>query len=118
LFDLVAQTWILQCGFFWRSRSELMGNWDIWLNVIDFEARHGICGVDLRAVLYGAPESGFDREQSRLYDGVMLPLMWVGLLNEHFYNGRKLTDRIYIHTLLWQKYLELDDKGPNLRIVN
>lgn len=118
LFDLIAQTLILQSGFFWHSRSELMGNWNIWLNVIDFEAKHGISGVDLRTVLYGAPELGYDREQSRLYDGVLRPLMWVGLLDEHFDNGRKLTDRIYTHTQLWQKYLQLDDKGPNLRIVN
>jgi len=118
LFDLVAQHWILENGFFWRSRMNLMGNWDIWLNVIDEETRAGTTGCDLRTVFYGPPEPGYDGVQSDLRNGVLLPLLWVGLMEEHFDNGRRLEDRTYSQTPLWSKYLELDDKGPMLRVVN
>ena len=117
LFDLLAQHLILEHGFFWQSRSSLLGSWDIWLNVIADEARQQVSGADLRTVFYGPPVDGFDREQSNLRDGVLLPLVWIGLLDERFENGRKLPDRTYQKTELWDAYLKLDELQPHLSVV-
>ena len=102
-----------------RQRSGLIGTWDIWLNVIDITATHGISGRDLTDTLYGVePEpSEFDIRTSRLYDGVLQPLMYCGLIEENKSQGIKLVDRVYSHTRLWKRYLRLDERKPDLRIV-
>ena len=122
VFDAVARETIFEALHFKYAREDraLMGNWDIWLNVIDIEAQHGISGQDLTAVLFGPLEVGhaFDPRTSALYNGVLTPLVWTGLLQEDMSQGRKLSDRIYMITPLWRRYLELDPKQPRLRVVH
>ncbi|MGL4414716.1 hypothetical protein [Roseinatronobacter monicus] len=122
VFDAVVREIIFEAKHFKYSRENraLMGNWDIWLNVIDIEAQHGISGEDLTKALYGPLEIGqaFDPRTSALYDGVLTPLVWTGLLQEDMSQGRKLSERVYIITPLWRRYLELDPKKPRLRVVH
>lgn len=103
-----------------RHRRDLIGNWDIWLNVIDIAAAHGASGRELTDALYGREDepNEFDPRTSALYDGVLKPLVHCGLLNESRANGRKLVERVYSRTPLWMQYLKLDPKQPALRVVH
>ncbi len=94
------------------GRDRLMGNWDIWLNVLDVEAEGGVTGKYLTHVLYGPPDRDgpFDERTSYLYDGVLKPLIWSGLLAESIPDVRLLAERTYSKTPLWDRYLGLDDK--------
>lgn len=103
-----------------QSRGDIMGTWDIWLNVLDVEARHGVSGATLTEVLYGPGDKdrAFDPRTSGLYDGVLKPLVWCGLLVENMDLGRKLSERVYTATPLWGRYLKLDPKPPRLWAVH
>ena len=65
----------------------LLGNWDVFLNVLNVETEDGATGADLRRVLYGEPEHGFDDVLSSFYIQVLRPLCWTGLLEEHRTKG-------------------------------
>ncbi len=96
------------------GRDRLRGNWDIWLNVLDVEAEGGVTGKYLTHVLYGPPDhvGPFDERTSRLYEGVLKPLIWSGLLTESIPEVRLLAERTYSKTPLWNRYLDLDEKPP------
>ena len=122
LFDTVAREIIFSAPYFEaaRLRGEIFGTWDIWLNVIDIEAATGGAGKTLTEVLFGPDQSAgpYDLRTSALYDGVLKPLIWAGLLDENLDLGRKLADRVFTITPLWRRYLELDPKPPRLRLVH
>lgn len=88
--------------------------------MLDFEAQHGVSGKRLTEALYGPLEgdSAFDPRTNTLYKGVLMPLIWAGLLNENMELGQKLTERVYSVTPLWKRYLELDLKQPRMRGVH
>ena len=69
-------------------------------------------GKYLTHVLYGPPDldGPFDERPSRLYDGVLKPLVWSGLLTESIPEVQLLSERTYSKTPLWDRYLDLDDK--------
>lgn len=74
----------------------------------------------LTETLYGPAQTDgpYDPRMSALYDGVLKPLVWAGLLHENMDLGRALGDRVYVLTPLWRRYLELDPKRPLLRVVH
>lgn len=119
-FHTVTGHFLSDCHRFLFARQRIMGNWDIWLNVIDEEAEAGVTGQYLTHVLYGPPDepTEFDMRTHSLYDGVLKPLVWSGLLSEDFSAGRKISGRVYCKTQLWDRYLELDEKGSKLRVVH
>ncbi|MGI3212637.1 hypothetical protein ACROSR_16170 [Roseovarius tibetensis] len=121
-FDVIAKEVVFHSPYFEisRMRGDIIGSWDIWLNVIDIEAQQGVSGKDLTEVLYGPSESDgpFDPRTSALYDGVLKPLVWAGLLDENRQLGRKLSERVYTVTSLWNRYLQLDPKPVRLRVVH
>ena len=105
---------------FMRQEYGVFGNWDVWLNVMDIETTHGASGRHLTETFYGAEDepNEFDPRTSRFHTHVLEPLIYCGLLDENRNNGRKLTERIYTKTKLWQRYLQLDEKPPMLRVVH
>jgi hypothetical protein len=121
-FDLMAQFALFGDTeyLFSRRHYKVPGNWDHWLNMIDVEAFHGASGAQLTAAIYDdeEPVSEFDRRTDGLYDGILVPLMYCGLLEEHRDHGPKLVQRVYRTTLLWKRYLKLDGKQPLLRVVS
>lgn len=121
-YDAIAQEIILRAPYFDSSRTygSIIGTWDIWLNMLDIEAQHGVSGKCLTEALYGPLEgdSAFDPRTNTLYRGVLTPLIWAGLLDENKELGRKLTERVYSVTPLWTRYLELDLKEPRMRVVH
>jgi hypothetical protein len=100
----------LDHGAHLRFEGQLLGNWDIFLNVINVEADRG-CGLaHLRTMLYGFPEEdrrGFDGVGSTLYVTVVRPLCWAGLLESDESAGRRSSAQFY-KTELWRRYLRLD----------
>lgn len=87
----------------------VLGNWDIFLNALNVETEDGATGADLRRVLYGKPEAGFDATMSGLYVQVLRPLCWAGLLAKkdgaHRYRSE---DAVFVKTPLWRAALVLD----------
>ena len=69
-----------------RFGDRLMGNWDVFLNVINVEAQQGVSEDRLCQVLYGPSErdDGHDaiRLKAALFIHVLRPLCWMGLLAE------------------------------------
>ena len=120
-FDVVTRTLLFKADEFGHPRENrnLLGNYDVWLNVIDYEARGGITARALTEVFYGPsdPALVYDPRVGDLYSGVLKPLVWSGLLSENMTGGRKLVDRVYATTPLWSRYLELDPIPPRLRVV-
>lgn len=69
-------------------------------------------GKHLTHVLYGPPDRDgpFDERTRYLYDGVLKPVIWSGLLTESIPETRLLSERTYSKTPLWDRYHDLDDK--------
>lgn len=96
-------------GAFSRFDETPIGNWDIWLNVINVEADGGVREGDLFAAFYG-PSQNVDnwREQMMFAASVLDPLVWSGLLIEVRPPKGKREDSEYFKTPLWRKALTLD----------
>lgn len=110
----------LDHGSHLQAEDGLLGNWDIFLNVINVEADHGTSRSALRKALYGEPDpSGFsyDRVSSTLYVSVVRPLCWAGLLQETDPH-RSLSDQKLTKTELWRRVLRLEtDRHLRLGVV-
>ncbi len=100
----------LDHGAHLRSEGELLGNWDVFLNVINVEADHGASIGALRTALYGSSHDGANRYDDigwAFYITVLRPLWWAGLLQtDHL--GRMSIDTQFFKTALWRRYLRLD----------
>ncbi|MSU91910.1 hypothetical protein GE300_20340 [Rhodobacteraceae bacterium 2CG4] len=87
----------------------ILGNWDIFLNVLNVETEDGATGAALRRVFYGEPEGGFDTMMSGLYVQVLRPLCWAGLLEKQDGASRyRSEDAVFFKTPLWRSALGLD----------
>lgn len=124
-FDLVAPNYLYHCIHDERieARGGPLGNWDIFLNVINVEARTGCTLAHLLRTLYGWEEKeSFDPEHSderfALKFCVIRPLCWLGLLWEDRGGLSLWEDGTYYKTPLWQAALKLDTDGQAaLRLV-
>jgi len=95
---------------FSRRAEQPLGNWDIFLNVLNVEAENGITGGDFRSALFGNPDANetFDYLQSSLYVQVLRPLCWAGLLEEKRIGKSSRTHQsIFSKTPLWKAGLKL-----------
>lgn len=93
-----------------RAEDHILGNWDIFLNVINVEADHGTTRSALRKALYGDPEPSrppHDTISSTLYVTVLRPLCWAGLLKEENPDGSR-SNETFTKTELWRRTLRLD----------
>lgn len=112
LFGILAPLYLFEVDHlrFGRTPERLLGNWDIFLNVLNVEAEDGITGLDFRRELYGEPEPGsaFDTMASSLYVQVLRPLCWTGLLHEQRQDGFGLNNRFFTKTPLWRAALRLN----------
>jgi len=85
-----------------------LGNWDVFLNVLNVETEDGATGADLRQVLFGEPNPGdrFDQVLSNLYIQVLRPLCWTGLQEETRTKGLLRTrESTFTKTPLWRAAL-------------
>jgi hypothetical protein len=103
---------IFDHGKYTRSSDQLVGTWDIFLNVVNVEAQVMVSEERLCSVLFGGEEARFRREEYQLaadfYIHVLRPLCWVGLLDEHR-TGKRIEQReLYTKTPLWAAVLKLE----------
>jgi predicted DNA-binding WGR domain protein len=97
---------------FSRFEETPIGNWDVWLNVINVEADGGAREGDLFAAFYGPSQHADNwREQMMFASTVLDPLVWSGLLIEVKPPKGKRADSEYFKTPLWRKALTLDTDG-------
>ncbi len=81
-----------------------LGNWDVFLGVLNTEAAQGVTCGTLREILYGPPDAGqpYDRMPGMIWSQVLQPLCWLGLLAEMMSGERQhFADRVYRTTDLW-----------------
>mgnify|MGYP001274386837 CR=1 FL=1 len=86
LFNLIAPFYLFQVDHAASSRlpEPLLGNWSVFLGVLNTVAAHGVtCGA-LREILYGPPDPAerYDRMPGMIWGQVLRPLCWLGLLVE------------------------------------
>lgn len=94
----------------------ILGNWDVFLNVLNVETEDGATGAHLRRVLFGEPEAApyprYDEVMGRLYGQVLRPLCWSGLLQQvqskHSY---RTEEAVFMKTPLWRAALRLETDG-------
>jgi len=111
MFGIVAPFYLFEVDhlLFSRTGERPLGNWDIFLNVLNVEAEDGATGAHIRRSLYGepGPDDPYDRLLGSLYVQVLRPLCWTGLLHEDRIGGFRAKDRIFTKTPLWRAALEL-----------
>lgn len=93
-----------------RYGDQLIGDWSIFLDVIDREAQVGVNEERLCAVLFGGSEKDALRDsrmRSILYLHVLRPLCWAGLLEEHRQGRGFDRARLFVKTPLWAAALDL-----------
>jgi len=95
-----------------RYGDHLMGNWDIFLNIINVEAQHGVSEETLCSVLFGTSEQETRyediRQRAALYIHVLRPLCWAGLLNEVRTGQGLARQEHFFKTPLWHAALTLE----------
>lgn len=87
------------------------GKWDVWMNVINFEADHGTTDTALFKVFYGKSEDWHTagwREMAAFSACVLRPLEWAGLLTQTREDGDDKPVHHIFKTALWRSSLKLD----------
>lgn len=108
LLNLMMPFWLFEIDHAASSRmaEPRLGNWDVFLGVLNTEAAQGVsCGI-LREILYGPPDAGrlYDRMPGMIWSQVLQPLCWLGLLAETISDERQhFVDRVYTTTDLWSE---------------
>jgi hypothetical protein len=112
LWTLLATTMlcVLDHSRYTRFGDTLVGNWDVFLNVINIEAQGGVTEGQLCSILFGVHEEDIWRADYRLAAAfcihVLRPLCWVGLLVEYKI-GESFSKRGVMKTPLWPAALAL-----------
>ncbi|SHL38015.1 hypothetical protein SAMN05444414_11263 [Roseovarius marisflavi] len=108
LFDTVIPFYVLNIDHssYGRFDEKPMGNWDVWLNVLNVEMDSGATDHDLYQVFYGNDASW--RERAAFASCVLLPLEWSGLVFRKDTNRDGQNERHYFKSPLWRSVLKLD----------
>lgn len=106
LFNLIAPFWLFEVDHGASSRvpEALLGNWSVFLGVLNDAAAQGLTCGTLRQILYEPPDTVelYDRVPGMIRSRVLNPLCWLGLLAEFKTEERQhLADRQYVTTGLW-----------------
>jgi hypothetical protein len=80
-----------------------LGNWDVFLNVLNVETEDGATGADLRPMLFSEPDpaGGFDDVLNSLYIQMIRPFCWTRFLQENRAKGLlRTTDNVHQDTAM------------------
>lgn len=114
LFEIVAPFFLFRFDHlaFSRGKTVPMDNWDIFLNVLNVEAKIPRTGQELYAQFFEVndDEQGVfsSAEKTSFYAGILRPLCWIGLLEEIEIANNYFADRLFVKTPLWEAALQLD----------
>lgn len=125
LFAAVAEGLLFECNLANLDRFEegIPHSWDVFLNVLNVEAHEGTTREHLMKTFYGYEEKpeGIDREyfvySMFLNTRVLLPLVWLGFLEERKFEEDGFSESIYSKTPLWHKCLRLDTNDMLIKVV-
>jgi hypothetical protein len=122
LFNEIAHFYLFRVDHAASSRlpEPPLENWSLYLNLLHFEAARGVtCGI-LREALFGKPNPAdlSDRVPGIIWNQVLRPLCWVGLL-EDVTTGEhpRFEDRRYVTTPLWAKAFEYIPAGAQVSVM-
>ena len=115
IFGMVVPFFLFRINHASMSRFDdapILGNWDVFLNVLNVETEDGTTGGHLRRVLFGEPETGplprYDEVMGQLYIQVLRPLCWAGFLQqERGTPSYRFEDAVFMKTPLWRSALVL-----------
>ncbi|WP_029058682.1 hypothetical protein [Stappia stellulata] len=114
IFGIVTPFYLFEVNHARFSRFDeepILGNWDVFLNVLNVETEDGATGAYLRQVLFDEPDptGAFDDVLSSLYIQVLRPLCWAGLLYMDRAKGFRSTEQsVFTKTPLWRAALRLE----------
>lgn len=114
LWDLLARQFLFATDHagYTRFDDRPMGNWDVFLNVINVEAQQGLSEDRLCQVLYGPSETDGRHDDIRLkaalFIHVLRPLCWMGLLEEVRSGAGLEREEHYFKTEIWRDAFKLD----------
>ncbi|PKP95789.1 MAG: hypothetical protein CVT75_00005 [Alphaproteobacteria bacterium HGW-Alphaproteobacteria-14] len=113
LWPLLAEFLLCRIDFCHQRQpdEQLLGNWDIFLNVLNVEAHDGASANQLCDILYGADDRDEGRNHrlsSPFYVQILRPLCWAGLLSQCEGDKRFGGDRQIVKTPLWTAALSLE----------
>ena len=94
-----------------RHEDSVVGNWDIFLSVINVEAHNEASKDRQSSILFGSEPEG-DLHDHRLraafYIHVLRPLTWLGLMQEHRIGSGRERQEVFTKTPLWAAALALE----------
>ena len=99
-------------------------SWDVFLNVLNVEAHDGTTRQALMNTFYGYEEKpeGIEREyfvySMFLNTRVLMPLVWLGFLEERKFEEDGLSESKYFKTPLWHKCFKLDTDHMLIKFVD
>ena len=94
-----------------RFDGRTVGNWDLWMNMINVEADHGTTEAALFETFFGEPQDWHTtgwREMAAFSSCVLRPLEWAGLVIEAREDGADKQVCHVFKTPLWRSVLNLD----------
>lgn len=102
-----------------RPTFQALGNWDVYLNVINIEAEDGgVTSKGLLKTFYGfdgyRPSPGDEAYDHHTYIVIKIlePLHWLGFLDRSDRRSLGGAESIYTKTALWREALALDPLPP------
>lgn len=119
LFNEIAPFYLFQVDHAAWSRipEPRLDNWSLYLNLLHVEAARGVTGGALRKTLFDLPDpaAAYDRVPGMIWNQVLRPLCWVGLLEETATSEHAhFEDRRYVTTPLWVKAFAYTPAGAQL----
>jgi hypothetical protein len=95
-----------------RFEVPFVGNWDVFLNIINVEGHMGCTDDHLCAVLFGSKKGEHGLEHAKIrsafYVHCLRPLIWLGLLDETTTGTGLNRERIFTKTPLWFSVFRLE----------
>jgi hypothetical protein len=122
LFNQIAPFYLFQVDHAAWSRlpQPRLDNWSLYLNLLHVEAARGVTGGALRETLFDlpGPAGAYDPVPGMIWNQVLRPLCWVGLLEETATSEHAhFEDRRYVATPLWAKAFEDTPAGARLSVL-
>ena len=121
IFETITPAYLFEMdhAYGYRPNDPPLGNWSIYLNVLNIELQTEKSGLELRTVFLGQRDESAsicDNGFSALYHHVIKPLCWAGLVQEFSFEKHEyiqMDKRLFLKTALWSLALELETDDFN-----
>jgi len=116
LFELIVPFFLFNVNHAYYSRSahDTFRDWETAMNILNVEAENGLSLGEFCSAIFGHGQRNREQQweaEGELYIGVLRPLCWAGLLDEHRNRVGGLGDHTYQKTALWSVLFALQTDG-------